>query len=153
MNSSNDLISIIIVTKHDRVDLTLDHLQAIKSNVPFEVIVVDASRPERTAAIRTQHDKWVTWDQFPFSTERTTPAQRNRGLELAKGNIIVFLDANCVPAQGWLDAMWQSIQSGKQIVCGPVLDLGENNLVHYAPTLSEGKYVDVCTTINVGLRR
>jgi GT2 family glycosyltransferase len=45
------------------------------------------------------------------------------------------------------------MKDGEDIVCGPVLDLSKNNLVHYAPELTEGGYIDVCTTIDVGLRR
>lgn len=153
MKSAKQLASIIVVVKNDRgIRLTLDKLRAISTGAAFEVIVVDASEPSRLADIRADH-AWVRWDQFPVSNLRTTPAQRNRGLELARGSVIVFLDANCVPADGWLDAIMASINAGEDIVCGPVLDLSESNLVHYAPTLSTGSYVGVCTTISVGFRR
>ncbi len=38
-------------------------------------------------------------------------------------------------------------------MCGPVLDSSEHNIVHYAQEHAEGRYVDDCTTISVGMRR
>lgn len=153
MSFRKNFASIIIVVKNDRdIDRTLGHLDRMRNETPCEVIVVDASEPERLADIKEKYE-WVRWDQFPVSNKRTTPAQRNRGLELAKGDMILFIDANCVPTTGWLTAIISTLKSGKDIVCGPVHDLNENNLVHYANDLKKGKYVDECTTINVGLRR
>ncbi|HKU18731.1 MAG TPA: glycosyltransferase [Candidatus Saccharimonadales bacterium] len=147
------LLSVIIVVKNDRnIARTL---QGIKENAfdrPYEVIVVDASEPAVLADTKQQH-RWVRWEQYPVSDKRTTPQQRNRGLELAKGEIIVFIDANCKPVPGWLAAIAQTLESGEAIVCGPVNDLNSTNLVHYAVDQTKAGYVRECTTINVGLRR
>ena len=145
--------SVIIVVKNDRgIAATLDALQPQLIKAQSDVIVVDSSLPETLADIRESHP-WARWEQFPFSTVRTTPQQRNRGIELATSDVIVFIDANCIPANGWLEALLRRIDEGKSIVCGPVNDSSETNLVHYAPVLLRAKYVDVCTTINVGLKR
>jgi len=147
------MVSIIVVVKNDRaIEDTLSHLFAQKTAVAYEVIVVDASQPARLAAIRKKFPE-ARWDQFPVSSRRTTPEQRNRGIELARGDVVAFIDANCVPSPGWISAIRSAIDGGKDIVCGPVLDRSEHNLVHYAPTHSEGCFVYECTTISVGLRR
>jgi len=147
------MVSVIIVVKNDLgIEATLSHLYKQTAKIPFEVIVIDSSKPSRLASIRRKFPEAV-WDQFPVSNRRTTAEQRNRGLELAKGEIIAFIDANCIPADTWLSSLDTTIQGGKDIVCGPVLDTNESNLVHYAPTHTAGKYVDTCTTISVGLRR
>jgi glycosyltransferase involved in cell wall biosynthesis len=152
MNQAKPALSVIIVDKNDRgIANTLDKIKATDCNVPFEVIVVDSSKPEKLADIRNQND-WVIWDQFPYSERRTTPEQRNRGIQLARSDTIVFIDANCIPADGWLNAMADALQR-ESIVCGPVEDTSENNLVHYAPVLDKGRYIDVCTTINVGFHK
>lgn len=152
-NQAVTFASVIIVVKNDRgIAATLDALATQQVRIPHEVIVIDASEPSVLADIRVNHPN-VIWDQYPVSRLRTTPQQRNRGVALAKGDVIVFIDANCVPAQGWLQALIASLEQGESIVCGPVHDLNANNLVHYAPELDEGRYIDVCTTINVGMRR
>jgi glycosyltransferase involved in cell wall biosynthesis len=148
-----DLLSIIIVVKNDRgIAATIDAIHALDSNVAYEVIIIDSSEPSRLRDIKEAHP-WVRWEQYPVSDKRTTPEQRNRGLELAKGNVIVFIDANCIPESKWLEAIAASLNRGEDIICGPVHDLSQNNLVHYAPEHEEGKYVDICTTINVAVRR
>lgn len=147
------LISVIIVVKNDRgIVQTLQGIKAGDFDQPYEVIVVDASSPEVLADVR-KANSWVRWDQYPVSNKRSTPQQRNRGLELARGEIIAFIDANCVPVPQWLSIIAKTIESGEDIVCGPVNDISEKNLVHYAVTLQKAGYVQECTTINVGLRR
>jgi cellulose synthase/poly-beta-1,6-N-acetylglucosamine synthase-like glycosyltransferase len=153
MAKTPKLVSIIIVVKNDRgIAATLEHLESLPVDVPHETIVVDASESSRLVDIKALYPE-IIWDQFPVSVKRTTAEQRNRGIVLAKGDVIVFIDANCIPDTGWLQAIVSSIRAGEDIVCGPVHDLSESNLVHYAPALIDGKYVDVCTTISVGLRR
>ena len=153
MSTPEQFASIIIVVKNDRgIESTLEQLSKLRAETFFETIVIDASEPHRLADIKAKYP-WTIWDQFPVSNQRTTPQQRNRGLELARGESIIFIDANCIPMEGWLTAMLASLQAGENIVCGPVLDLSKNNLVHYAPTLTTGSYIDVCTTINVGMKR
>ena len=38
-------------------------------------------------------------------------ARRNRGLAVASGDIVVFLDADCVPQPGWLSGIRASFGS------------------------------------------
>jgi glycosyltransferase involved in cell wall biosynthesis len=155
MRPPNLQVSIIIVVKNDRgVASTLGALYKTQagSTIQFETIIIDSSAPDRLADIRKQYPQ-VRWEQFPPSSRRTVPEQRNRGLELARSNIIIFIDANCIPDEGWLSAITSKIQGGEAIVCGPVRDLNRGNLVHYNPEHTAGRYVEVCTTINVGLKR
>lgn len=152
MHTKDPKLSVIIVVKNDRgITNTLDSIKASDCTVPYEVIVVDSSKPERLADIRKEHS-WVRWDQFPYSERRTTPQQRNRGIELARSENIVFIDANCIPVDGWLSAIAKTLKK-EDIVCGPVADISKDNLVHYAPVHTEGRYIDVCTTINVAIRK
>lgn len=153
MNSQRPKISVIIVVKNDpAIATTLEHLSKVGRDIPHEVIVVDSSDPSRLAKVRKAFPT-VHWHQFPPSTERTTPQQRNMGMQLARGENIAFIDAGCIPADTWLKSMLAQLESGKDIVCGPVRDSNPKNMVHYAPELDRGKYVDICTTISVGIRR
>src|ERR1700750_1097160 len=109
MKSQLRLLSIIIVVKNDEgIAATLDHIHSQKLKTPFETIVIDASEPARLADIKRGHPGAIL-EQFPVSTRRTTPQQRNRGVALAKGDAIVFIDANCIPVPGWLAAIAASL--------------------------------------------
>src|ERR1700730_7312864 len=140
------LASVIIVVKNEHgIAQTLEGLRDSHPGAPFEVIVVDASMPDRLADIKRKHS-WVRWEHYPAGNRRTTPQQRNRGLELAKGEIIAFIDANFQPAPGWLAGIIAAIKSGEAIVCGTVHDLNNHNLVHYGAKEAERGYVGESTT-------
>lgn len=63
-------------------------------------------------------------------------AARNRGARAARGDVVVFLDADCVPEPGWLDAHRRAHAAGALIVGGslvlpPAADLSAR-CAHYA---------------------
>ncbi|EIC21295.1 glycosyltransferase [Thiorhodovibrio frisius] len=96
------LVSVIIPVFNDPLGLeqSLSALDNQTSRVPFEVIVVDNDSIPRIA---------IPFKQFPELTIHgficNTPgsyAARNHGLKHARGQIIAFLDADCIPARNWL---------------------------------------------------
>lgn len=86
----------------DGLDRTLDAIfkQDISEN-RYEVIVVDNGshdQPERIAKkYKCTFLKEEKYLGSPYSA-------RNRGLEIAKGDVIVLLDTTCAPVVGWLNA-------------------------------------------------
>jgi glycosyltransferase involved in cell wall biosynthesis len=153
MKRPKPIISVVIVVKNDRgIARTLELIQESETKRPFEIIVVDASAPAALADIR-DHFPSVNWVMFDQQGKYITIAeQRNRSLELAQGEIIVSIDANCEPHAGWLSQIEATLDSGESIVCGPVEDSNPANLVHYAPIHSEKKYVSECTTVSAGMK-
>jgi GT2 family glycosyltransferase len=116
------------------------------------VLVVDASQG-RLDAIRLRHP-WARWIDFqrPEHVSVSIPHQRNRGLAEAKGEIIVFTDATCIPQPDWLVRLVTPISLGsEQVTSGPAW-LGEHNFA-----VERGKpqpdYLKQAATINLALRR
>jgi len=69
----------------------------------FEVIVVNSSPEQRTGEIVRTRFPDVRFHQ---SATRLFPhAARNVGVSLAKGDLIVFTDPDCVPHSDWLDVL------------------------------------------------
>lgn len=67
----------------------------------YEVIVTDdGSRTNAAAMIRARFP-WVRWYAGP---KRGPAANRNFGAGHATGNWLAFIDDDCVPDRGWLDA-------------------------------------------------
>jgi glycosyltransferase involved in cell wall biosynthesis len=86
---------------------------------PYEVILVDsASDPQVLRIARS-----FPHVQLLRSPERLMcgPA-KNLGAENARADYLAFTDCDCRPESEWLKQAYQALQSGRQIVGGPVLD-------------------------------
>ncbi|MFQ4142096.1 glycosyltransferase [Chlorogloeopsis sp. ULAP02] len=98
----NPLVSVIIPVFNDsqRLKLCLDALE--KQTYPkhcYEVIVVDNASEENTENVVSQFSQaTVAYESNPGSY-----AARNKGISLAKGEIIAFTDSDCIPAQNWIE--------------------------------------------------
>jgi glycosyltransferase involved in cell wall biosynthesis len=98
---------------------TLDALAAQDAD-GFEVIVVDDASTDETAALAAGH---------PAVTEVVRVdgagpgAARNAGVARARGEVLAFTDADCVPAAGWVRAGLEAM-AGADVVQGPVLPAG-----------------------------
>ncbi len=65
-----------------------------------EILVVDNGSSDRTAEIVKRHP--VT---YLFEPEIGPSHARNRGIEASSGEIVAFLDADCVVTKGWLEEL------------------------------------------------
>ena len=146
--------SVMLVVKNDPgIERTLELLMPQAQEASAEVIVIDASDPATLKKIRDRFPS-VRWEYYDQAGKRITiPEQRNRALKAARGEYLVFLDASCEPVDGWLAAIIDDLKAGEAIVCGPVLDTNEHNLVRYIPGRTERSHVHECTTVSVGFTR
>ncbi len=100
----------VIIPVHNGEKTIADCLRSIlsqKTNFPFEVIVVNDGSTDNTAAIAKQFKKTRL-----VSQKRQGPAvARNNGARIAEGNVIVFVDSDCVAAADWLQEMVSPLQS------------------------------------------
>ncbi len=99
------LVSVIIPVYNGEATLAeaLDSVLA-QSHADLQVLVIDDGSTDRTAAIAAAYrDPRLTLHRFPNAG---APASRNRGVRLAEGHYIAFLDA---------DDWWQSDKLAKQL--------------------------------------
>jgi cellulose synthase/poly-beta-1,6-N-acetylglucosamine synthase-like glycosyltransferase len=66
----------------------------------YEVIVVDDGSSDDTAAIAERHGAQVL-----RQANSGPAAARNRGIAAARGEVILFTDADCAPAPDWIEQM------------------------------------------------
>jgi glycosyltransferase involved in cell wall biosynthesis len=56
----------------------------------------------------------------------TAPVARNLGIDRAKGQLLIFIDSDCVPQPGWLNEHRRAHSAGHEVVGGGVLPTGDN---------------------------
>lgn len=94
-------VSVIIPARDSGTTLrrTLDALAAHDGAASFEVIVVDDGSEDDTAAVASRYP-FVTVIRSEMS--QGPGAARNRGVAAARGAVLAFTDADCIPTPGWL---------------------------------------------------
>ena len=96
----------------------LEALQA-QARDDVELIVVD-NDPEGQCSPADLPNPGLEWR----ITECTTPgsyAARNAGARLARSDLLIFTDADCRPASGWLAAYLEDPKPAYALVAGPVM--------------------------------
>jgi len=68
-----------------------------------EVVVVDNGSTDGTAAVAHRFSGRLPGLRVVVEPRAGEAAARNRGLEEARGDVIAFTDADCVPREDWLD--------------------------------------------------
>lgn len=152
----NNLVSIIVIVKDDKgVDLTLRSLLTIQRSSNSEIIIVDSS-DGKLDYIKEKYPKFK-WIPFHISSHKkiTIPEQRNVGINYAKGNIIVFIDAGCIPEENWLEILISPITSGQEnIVAGCVYSLNSPSFRDETVRLNRNKtYLEEAPTINIAINK
>ena len=114
----------VVVPTHDRramLEHLLDALGA-QSGVDFEVVVVDDCSTDDTPALLAEAARRPALDLRHFRTERNSgPATaRNIGWRQAQGALVAFVDDDCVPQPGWLEALAKAAD-GADVVQGATL--------------------------------
>lgn len=147
------MISIIIIVKNDRgIENTLNSLKKVKKLEKTEIIVVDASKKETLLDIKKKFSS-VRWIYFHNKTNKkiTIPEQRNLGIKKAKGDIIVFIDANCMPERDWLTNLTFLLTKNREsLTAGNTLS--ENDKDIHDLKIKED-YLEESPTINLALKK
>src|SRR5262249_922333 len=92
-------------------------LEALRSQSfrDFEVIAVNSSQEERTAAVAARFPEI----QFVQSPQRLFPhAARNLGVTRATGQLLVFSDPDCTGHPQWLARLVEGWQAGHSTIGG-----------------------------------
>jgi len=103
MLHNNEIFCSVIIPSYnskDKICKTLDALQEMHTEHPHEIIVVDSSADETPEIIEHKYPR-ITLIHLE---EQTYPGSaRNLGIRHSRGNIIAFLDADCIVIKEWLN--------------------------------------------------
>ncbi len=95
-------VSVVIPAKNEETYLptTLESVQALDTEIPYEVLVVDGNSTDATPSIAASFDVTVL-----TQAEGGIGAARNRGAAHAAGEWLAFVDADTVVRPTYLDTL------------------------------------------------
>ncbi len=111
-------VSVILPAYHS-YDTLASCLAALRAQTleDREVIVVNSSPEDRTRAVAEPFPAV----RFEQSSRRLLPhAARNRGVELASGELLAFTDPDCEPDPAWLERLVAAQEGGHPVVAGSI---------------------------------
>ncbi len=91
-------------------------VRALPESVDVEVVVVDGGSADGTRALARAYGTRVL--DHPAGAPSDPAALRNRGAAAARGDLLVFLDADSEPAPDWLKALLRAHADGHPVVGG-----------------------------------
>lgn len=105
-----EFVSVIIPTYNDSDGLKTC-LEALENQTypkdSYEVIVVDNASDEDIKSVVSQFQQAV----FAHESRRGSYAARNKGISVAKGDILAFTDSDCTPVSNWIEKGVDSLLS------------------------------------------
>jgi glycosyltransferase involved in cell wall biosynthesis len=116
------IVSVVIPCRKHSEELNRC-LSALMNQQPFvdhEIIVIDSSPNDESISKVTEaypSTRLVKGHKSLLAGEA-----RNLGAKHAKGKYLAFIDADCLPEQGWLFSVQEALNEGYWFVGGPVLD-------------------------------
>lgn len=124
----------------------------------FEMMFVDSTPDDRCAAIIRRYPRAVL---IRSPVRLWMHAARNVGARASRGEILVFTDPDCVPAEDWLSRLDESFRQKKRVVGGAVACYpggyreSSAHLVKYWKWLPNGRSgpIDDITSANFALER
>ncbi|MBU4190017.1 MAG: glycosyltransferase [Candidatus Thermoplasmatota archaeon] len=117
-------VSIVITTKNAEKYMKdlLDSL-IFQAQKPYEIIFVDAESQDKTREIVGDYAKRYDFIKL-YVKAGTKAAGRNEGINVANGDIIVFIDADCIANALWIREINNSFEEGADIVAGKTIKFG-----------------------------
>lgn len=140
MNASPFHISVVIPIYNDGIRAVSATEAIMRQSLPqhfrLDIILVnDGSTDDTAALLKVCTGPATRVLTLPRNIGRS--AARNAGVATAKGNVVVFMDCDCLPASGLLEAHVAALSRGAVASTGPVAGDGAGFWTRYQSAASE----------------
>lgn len=139
-------ISVVIATKDRRqyLERALASLKMQAGAPDFEVIVVDnGSRDDTAMVVASQGDPALPV-RYVAEPQPNRAKARNRGVEVSRGQYVLFCDDDVQMPPGWIAAHAVAQRRGDRVVNGPILNV-RSSAIHPLPTPANYSRAFLCT--------
>ena len=111
-------LSLMICTRNRAVQIaqTLKWVSAIRSQLKWELVVVDNGSTDRTSAVLAEYA--IACDhpvQMVIERDRGVSRAKNTGWRSAKSDIIVCTDDDCYPEENYLDSIFECFSNDSRL--------------------------------------
>lgn len=116
------MISVVIPAYNEatRIGAQLEALEAQRPGEDYEVLVADNGSTDDTVTVVERWTGRLPLRVVDASARRGQAAARNVAVRAARGDLLVFVDADDVVLPGFLDA-WCDLDPGVELASGPVI--------------------------------
>ena len=172
--SERPFVSVLISARNEQETLSACLESVLCQDYPvdtMEVILVDDGSTDNTSSIAKKFASLDTRLRLLIlpnaydNPKSRKPAALAAGIQMAKGEIILTTDADCVVGREWISSMIHSFDSATAFVAGPVQELPSSHLISRlsqieflgligtsAGLIANGKPI-ICNGANVAYRR
>lgn len=138
-------ISVVISTYDDPIDFVEQCLNSLLFQEKVsEIIVVDSSKKDHINKFCQSINGISNKIKYIYTPPKGLSDARNRGMNIAKKNIVAFTDSDCIADKNWADNIWISFNSAENvaIVGGKVLPrwISIPNKILYKSAIAQGFY-------------
>jgi glycosyltransferase involved in cell wall biosynthesis len=111
----------VIVPTHNRAErlggLLQDLISQDAPHLRYEIIIVDNRSKDDTYAVVANLSRTTNLIRYCFEPEPGASCARNRGIALAGGPILAFIDDDVRPARDWVSSVWRAFQRHPEVDC------------------------------------
>lgn len=120
----NDLLISVIIPVHNCAQYIAQAIDsALLQDVPMEILVLDDGSRDNLDSVMRKYQKDSRVHYLKNEKQMGVAKTRNRGVELAKGNYIAFLDADDYWMEGKLKKQLELIHGTDVVLCSTAREL------------------------------
>lgn len=129
-------LSVIIASYNAEktIETCLESLRNQKTDKEFEIIIVDSSTDDTVILVEK---RFPSVRLHRFTERKFCGDARNWGVFVARGDIIAFIDADCVAGSDWVDKIITAHQSSHLAIGGAIANGNPDSLVGWAAYFCE----------------